>query len=93
MFQTKVLEKVETHFMFKTFIFENRALYDIMWKNIVDPGRPHITIWRMRIACWIPKVKNTLSEYAILIAFPLQQWSHERNSMLRYNIMPLLFYL
>jgi hypothetical protein len=29
-----------------------------------------MTIWRMRIACWIPKVTNTLSEYVALIAFP-----------------------
>jgi len=37
-----------------------------------------MTIWRMRFACWIPKTTNTHSEYVILIAFPLQQWSHER---------------
>ena len=42
-----------------------------------------MTIWRMRIACWIPKVTNTYSEYVILIAFPLQQWLHERVSLLR----------
>jgi len=40
-------------------------------------------IWRMRAACWIPKVTNTHSEYIILIAFPLQQWLHERSSVLR----------
>jgi hypothetical protein len=28
-------------------------------KNIVQPGRPQMTIWRMRIACWIPKATNT----------------------------------
>jgi hypothetical protein len=32
-----------------------------MWKNVVDRGRPQMTIWRMRIACWIPKVTNTRS--------------------------------
>jgi hypothetical protein len=32
----------------------------------------YTTIRRMRIACWIPKVTNTLSEYVMLI--PLQQW-------------------
>jgi len=36
-------------------------------------------------ACWIPKATNTLSEYVIFIAFPLQQWLHERASMLRYT--------
>jgi hypothetical protein len=35
------------------------------------------------IACWIPKSLQTHSEYVTLIAFPLQQWLHERASMLR----------
>jgi len=62
-----------------------------MWKNIVEPGRPQVTIWRMRIACGIPKAKNTLSEYVILIAFTLQQWMHERSSsMLRYTYFACL---
>jgi len=33
----------------------------------------------------MPKATNTLSEYVILIAFPLQQWLHERDSMLRHT--------
>jgi len=32
------------------------------------------------IACSIPKSASTHSEYAIRIAFPLQQWLHERAS-------------
>jgi hypothetical protein len=29
-----------------TFLFfENLAVYDVMWKNIVDPDRPQMTIW------------------------------------------------
>jgi len=32
-----------------------------------------MTVWRMRIACWIPKATNTHSEYVILIAFPRQK--------------------
>jgi hypothetical protein len=35
-------------------------------------------------ACWIPKATNTNSQYAILIAFPLQQRLHERAAVLRY---------
>jgi len=31
-----------------------------MWKNSVESGSPHMTIQRMRIACWIPKAINTL---------------------------------
>jgi hypothetical protein len=49
-------------------------------------GRPeHLidgnTIRRMRIACWITKATDTHSEYVILIAFPRQQWLHERASV------------
>ena len=63
---------------------ENRAVHEIMWENNVQPGRPHMTIWRRRIARWIPKATNTHLGYVILIAFPLQQWFHRRVSMLRY---------
>ena len=36
----------------KIFSFlENRAVYEIMWKNIVEHGRPQMTMWRMLIAC------------------------------------------
>jgi len=44
-----------------------------------------MTIWRMSIAGWTPKAINTYTEYLILIAFPLQQWFHERPPMLRYT--------
>jgi hypothetical protein len=51
-----------------TFFFENPALYE-MWKNNVEPGRPQMTIWRMRHARRVPKAANTYSEYVTLIAF------------------------
>jgi hypothetical protein len=44
-----------------------------------------MTIWRMRNACWITEATNTHSEYVIFINFSLQQWLHERASMLRYT--------
>jgi hypothetical protein len=62
--------------MFNDFYFRNRAVYEIKWNNVVECGRTQITIWRMRIACWVPKVTNTNSEYVILIAILLQQWMH-----------------
>ena len=34
-----------------------------MFKNIVQPGRPQLTIWRMRIAGWTNKATNTHSQY------------------------------
>ena len=55
----------------------------MMWKTLLRPGRPQMTTWRMRIACWMPKATNIISEYVILIDFPLQQWLQEHTSMLR----------
>ena len=30
-----------------------------MWENFVEPDRPQMAIWRICIACWIPKATNT----------------------------------
>ena len=55
-------ENQNTHFVFNAFFFfyENRAVYEIMWKNMVERGRLQMTIWRARIACWITKATDTL---------------------------------
>jgi hypothetical protein len=71
------------------FFFENLVFYKIVWRNIVDPDRPQMTIWRMRTASWIPTATNTHSEYLRLTAFPLQQL-HEYASMLRYTYIACL---
>jgi hypothetical protein len=61
-----------------------------MWKIIVESDRPQMTMWRMRIARWITKATDIHSEYVVLTAFPLQQWLHERASMLRYTYIASL---
>jgi hypothetical protein len=71
MFQSKEIHKIEQTFCVEYLAFENPAFYEIMWKNIVQPGRPQMTIRRLHIACWIPKATNTHPEYLILIADPL----------------------
>jgi hypothetical protein len=65
--------------------FENRAVYEIRYKNIVEPDRPMMAIRRMRIACWIPKATNTHSECVKFIVIPLQQWLHKGASGLRHT--------
>jgi len=32
-------------------MLENHAVNDIMLENVVEPDRPRMTIWRMRVAC------------------------------------------
>ena len=49
------------HFVFNIFFF-NRAVYEIMWNGLIERGRPQMTIWCKRIACWIPKSTNTHSQ-------------------------------
>ena len=56
-----------THFLFNNlFPPDNRAVCEIMWKNIIESGRPQVTTWLMRIARWIPKSTNTRSEFGSL---------------------------
>jgi hypothetical protein len=69
MFQGKFVEKIEAHFVcsISFFSFQNRAVYEILWKNTVERGRTQMAIWRMRVACWIPKATDTHSEYVMFI--------------------------
>ena len=54
-------ENQNTLCAFSNFLLENRSFNEIMWKNMVEPYRPKMTIRRMRIACWIPKATDTHS--------------------------------
>ena len=69
-------ENQNTHFVFNNFFLRKSCLFEIMWRNMVERGRPQMAIR------WIPKATNTHLEYVILIAFPLQQWLHDLASML-----------
>ena len=90
MSHTKVVEKIKTHILLCSitfFFFRKLCSYEIMWKNTVEPDRPRITVW-----C-IPKTTNTHSEYVIFIACPLQQWFHERASVLRFTYIAGLIWI
>jgi hypothetical protein len=64
----------DTNFVFINFFLENRAVYEVMWKNTVQSDRPQMTIRRVRTACLIPKSTKTHPEYVIFNAFRLRQW-------------------
>jgi hypothetical protein len=51
----KIVEKIKTHIAFSVTTLKNRTIYEKKFKNIVDRGRTQMTIWRMRIACWLHK--------------------------------------
>jgi len=78
--------------MSNNFFLFNCAVYDTVWKNMVERGRPQMTVWRMRIACWITMATDTHSKYVMPIAFPLQQWLHERASPLRNIYIAFIVY-
>ena len=63
-----------------------------MWKSILELGMPQMTIWHMRIECWIPKSTNTNPEYVIHIVFPLQPWLYKTSSLLRWVYIASLAY-
>jgi len=45
MFQTRAAEKIKTHTVYVQKLYsENHIVYEIMWKNTVQPVRPQITI-------------------------------------------------
>jgi hypothetical protein len=56
-FRQTYSENQNTHFMFNS-ASENRAFSQTMKKNTVEPDRPQMTIWCMRIVCWVTKGKT-----------------------------------
>jgi low affinity Fe/Cu permease len=72
---------------------ENRIVYEIVWKNVIEQGRPpQMAIWRLCIACWINKTTNTQSQVVLLlIVFPLLQWMDEWAQYYVISTLPVLF--
>jgi hypothetical protein len=88
LFQTKVVDKIKTYIFFQKLYFESRTFYEITWKKYRTAGQAtegNIT-WRTCIACWMPKVTNTLimrNTYCFSTAKRL----HECASLLRYTYL------
>jgi len=85
MFQTKVAKEIKTKILRAIMFFESRFFCDILKCARARQAKDENIIRRTRFLCWIPKATNTHSQYAILIAFLLQQWLHDRASLLRYT--------
>jgi hypothetical protein len=84
-------ENESTYCMFSTSFSENRAVYEIMRKNMLESDRNRITIRRMRCACYKTKATDTYSEYVILIAFPRKQWVTRKRLIAFMRALLLLF--
>jgi hypothetical protein len=73
MTHAKVAEKNRKRLLCPVTFFEKRAVYEVMWKNTVQPDWPHKTIQHIRFSCWITKStdRNThrQTKYKIRIVF------------------------
>jgi hypothetical protein len=88
-------ENQNTHFRLNNFFRISCRLLDKMEKYCTPGGEgamPQITLWSMRIACCIPKATDTVSDYVLRLAFPLQQLLHASASMLRDKCIACLLY-
>ena len=79
--------------MFNNFFSENRAVYEIMLKKMVEPYRPQMTIWRMPFACWITTARDTISEYVIFNALPPQNDYANAPQCYVIPTVPVFYYL
>jgi hypothetical protein len=89
-FRQTCTEGLNTNFIFNNYFFENLAIYEVMWKNNLDPDRPQRRVRCIRIACWIPMATKTCLKYVTLTAPPLPQWLYKRTSLLRYSYVRCL---
>ena len=82
-------ETQKTHFIFSDFFYRKSfRLWDDVEK-CVRAGIGHTWPYDS----WIRKATNTLTEYTLLTAFPLQQWLQERASVLHYTYIACVVYL
>jgi len=89
MSQTKVVEKIQTHFTFNNFFLKSCRLWDNVEKygrarQEADNNMAHV---HCTLDTW--GYKHTL-RIVMIMAFPLQQWLRERTSILRYACIPCL---
>jgi len=86
MFQTKFVGKIKTHILYSIFFSKFMSLCENVEKYCRAEQATDL-LWRIRIACLLPRTTNTHSGCVKLIAFPLQQRLYERASILRYPCM------
>jgi len=59
MFQTKVVEKIKHILCLIFFFLENHTVYGIKCKTTLEWDRWQVTVWSIRIVCYVPKATNT----------------------------------
>jgi hypothetical protein len=82
MLQTKVVETIITHVSCSIAFFENRAAYEVMWKNTVEATDDNMAHEHCMLGTQV--YKHTL-RICNTYCFPLQQRLHKRSSVLCYT--------
>jgi hypothetical protein len=74
MLQTEVVEKIKTHILCPvTFVEENRAFYETMWRSMAEPDTPRMTnMAHVRRMLDTEGYKHTLRTRSIYCFPPLQ---------------------
>jgi hypothetical protein len=92
MFEIDLVEKIKTRVLFPITLFsEDRAVYEIMSKNVVEPERPQITIWRC-FACWISKAIHAQAHTLGLALTPTRTRAHSSTHTHSEKYIILLFH-
>ena len=73
MFQIKVVEKIKTQILCSIPFSKNRAVCEIMSKNMVESERSQVTIW-WSVTCWFSKV--TRAQAHVRICAPTLTHTH-----------------
>jgi len=79
-----------TRFVFGNVFFEKCVFSEKMWKNFAERHRSRMTIGSCALHAGYLIYKHTNSGCVILIAFPRQQYLHERAAMLPYTYIVCL---
>jgi hypothetical protein len=78
---------MKTHILYsETFFFENRTVYEVMWRIKLGLDSPQITRNTAHALCMLGTQANKLTlTICNTYFFLLQQWLRERASQLRYT--------
>lgn len=90
----EVVEKIKTQIVRSIFFSpEIRAVYETVWKDIVERDGPHMTVWRVCILCWIRKGTSIPSEYVIFLLFHRNSGCTNASQYYVIRTLPVLFHI
>jgi hypothetical protein len=76
--------------MFSHSFSEHLVVYKTFWKNIEQPDRTQLSIWRMRFACLITKVTDTLHIQYFMLFHGSEDYTNASHSCVPRTLPVLL---